>query len=167
MTEYTVDLSSYAGQTGWVAIRHFNITDMFLLVVDDVTYLVGGSDATGYNIYVDGELETSVDAEGNVNGMPGINKAAASLTTVLEGLGKTLTNGEHEFAVTAVYGNGSESKPEKFILTTTTSGIESISVDGKPVDIYSVDGKLIRKQATSLEGLKGLYIINNKKVIIQ
>lgn len=165
--EYSVDLSSYAGQSGWVAIRHFNVTDMFVLVIDDVTYLVGGSDATGYNIYVDGELETSVDAEGNVNGMPGINKAAASLTTVLEGLGKTLTNGEHEFAVTAVYGNGSESKPEKFILTTTTSGIESISVDGKPVDIYSVDGKLIRKQATSLEGLKGLYIINNKKVIIQ
>lgn len=99
--------------------------------------------------------------------MPGINKAASSLTAVLAGLGQSLTNSEHEFAVTAVYASGAESKPEKFLLTTTTSGIESVSVDGKPVDIYSVDGKLIRKQATSLEGLKGLYIINNKKVIIQ
>lgn len=165
--EYSVDLSSYAGQSGWVAIRHFNVTDMFVLVIDDVTYLVGGGDVAGYNIYVDGELETSLDADGNVNGMPGINKAASSLTAVLAGLGQSLTNGEHEFAVTAVYASGAESKPEKFLLTTTTSGIESVSVDGKPVDIYSVDGKLIRKQATSLEGLKGLYIINNKKVIIQ
>ena len=165
--EYSVDLSSYAGQSGWVAIRHFNVTDMFVLVIDDVTYLVGGGDVAGYNIYVDGELETSLDADGNVNGMPGINKAASSLTAVLAGLGQSLTNSEHEFAVTAVYASGAESKPEKFLLTTTTSGIESVSVDGKPVDIYSVDGKLIRKQATSLEGLKGLYIINNKKVIIQ
>ena len=35
--EYTVDLSSYAGQDIWVAIRHFNCTDMFRINVDDVT----------------------------------------------------------------------------------------------------------------------------------
>ena len=32
--EYTADLSSYSGQ-GYVAIRHFNISDMFILNVDD------------------------------------------------------------------------------------------------------------------------------------
>ena len=35
--EYTVDLSAYAGQTGYVAIRHFNCHDMFYLDVDDIT----------------------------------------------------------------------------------------------------------------------------------
>ena len=35
--QYTVDLSSYAGQDIWVAIRHFNCTDMFILNVDDIT----------------------------------------------------------------------------------------------------------------------------------
>ena len=35
--EYTVDLSEYAGQTGYVAIRHFDCTDNFLLNVDDIT----------------------------------------------------------------------------------------------------------------------------------
>ena len=35
--EYTVDLSSYAGQEIWVAIRHFNCNDMFILDVDDIT----------------------------------------------------------------------------------------------------------------------------------
>ena len=35
--EYTVDLSAYAGQDIYVAIRHFNCSDMFYLDVDDIT----------------------------------------------------------------------------------------------------------------------------------
>jgi hypothetical protein len=34
--QYTVDLSDYFGQTGYVAIRHFNCTDIFILNVDDI-----------------------------------------------------------------------------------------------------------------------------------
>ena len=33
--EYTADLSSYAGQQGYIAIRHFNCTDQYYLYVDD------------------------------------------------------------------------------------------------------------------------------------
>ncbi len=40
--EYTVDLSAYAGQEGYVAIRHFNCSDMFRLNVDDVTITMPG-----------------------------------------------------------------------------------------------------------------------------
>ncbi len=39
---YTVDLSNYAGQTGYVAIRHFNCTDQFRLNVDDITIVQPG-----------------------------------------------------------------------------------------------------------------------------
>ncbi|MCR5645026.1 MAG: T9SS type A sorting domain-containing protein, partial [Bacteroidales bacterium] len=35
--QFTADLSAYAGQDIWVAIRHFNCTDMFILDVDEVT----------------------------------------------------------------------------------------------------------------------------------
>ncbi len=35
-TEYTFDLSEYEGQTGHIAIRHFNCYDMFRLNIDDV-----------------------------------------------------------------------------------------------------------------------------------
>ncbi|MCR4809413.1 MAG: fibronectin type III domain-containing protein [Prevotella sp.] len=35
--QYTVDLSAYAGQQGYVAIRHFDCTDMFMLDIDDIT----------------------------------------------------------------------------------------------------------------------------------
>ena len=38
--EYTVDLSAYSGQ-GYIAIRHFDCTDQFLLVVDDITIVEG------------------------------------------------------------------------------------------------------------------------------
>ena len=43
MTQYTVDLSSYSGN-GYVAIRHYNITDMFRLNIDDITLGAGGDD---------------------------------------------------------------------------------------------------------------------------
>ena len=37
----TVDLSAYAGQSIWIAIRHFNCTDQFVLNVDDITIVTG------------------------------------------------------------------------------------------------------------------------------
>ncbi len=36
--EYEFDLNAYAGQTGYFAIRHYNVTDMFMLNVDDLTF---------------------------------------------------------------------------------------------------------------------------------
>ena len=46
--EYTVDLSAYAGQEIWVAIRHFNCTDYFYLDVDDIT--LGDGSKRGGNL---------------------------------------------------------------------------------------------------------------------
>ena len=43
--ELTVDLSNYAGQTGYVAIRHFNCTDMFILNIDDITIVEPDTEA--------------------------------------------------------------------------------------------------------------------------
>ena len=42
----TVDLSAYAGQQIYVAIRHFNCNDQFILNVDDITLGVPQKDAT-------------------------------------------------------------------------------------------------------------------------
>lgn len=35
--QYTVDLSAYAGQSGYVAIRHFNCSDMYWIDIDDIS----------------------------------------------------------------------------------------------------------------------------------
>ena len=48
--QFTVDLSAYAGQTGYVAIRHFNCSDEFILNIDDIT--IYGPDSTA-NDWID------------------------------------------------------------------------------------------------------------------
>ena len=58
--QYTVDLSAYAGQTGYIAIRHFNCHDQDALCVDDFSYgneissntLVGLNPLTTYEVQV-------------------------------------------------------------------------------------------------------------------
>lgn len=37
----TINLSTYAGQSIWIAIRHFNCTDMFRINIDDITIVTG------------------------------------------------------------------------------------------------------------------------------
>ena len=62
LTEYTADLSQYKGQKGYIAIRHFNCTDMYRLNLDNFALLgdeVGGSEWT--TITTD---ETNVDLTG-------------------------------------------------------------------------------------------------------
>ena len=50
------------------------------------------------------------------------------------------------------------------------TGISDVNVSGnaKTVDIYGVDGSLVKRAATSLSGLqKGLYIVNGKKIVVK
>ena len=69
--QYTVDLSDYAGMDVYIAIRHFNCTDMFILDVDDVELSVaakGNRDGiVSYNIYRS-EDNVSYSVIGNVPG---------------------------------------------------------------------------------------------------
>ena len=63
MTEYTFDLSEYAGKTGHFAIRHYNIEDMFMLNIDDVcldvntTFVPDPTDPT--NLTADPDVTTA------------------------------------------------------------------------------------------------------------
>ena len=143
--EITADLPAGARH---FAIRHTS-TDAFAMFVDDMTYETGASAPVGYNIYVDGELVGHVDGAGNVTwtGNPPTG------------------DGAHTWGVTAVYGDGSESAPAEFELVTA---IDEIFSEGKVYDIYTVDGILVRKQAANADGLKkGVYIINNKAVVVK
>lgn len=45
--KYTVDLSAYENQSIWIAIRHFDCTDMFYLDVDDIMIFEGSSSDPG------------------------------------------------------------------------------------------------------------------------
>jgi len=55
--------------------------------------------------------------------------------------------------------------------TVTSSNIESAKTDANvafPADVYDLSGKLVRKQAKSLDGFPaGIYVVNGKKVAVQ
>ena len=77
-TEYSFDLSEYSG-TGYVAIRHYNISDMFNLCVDDITL----TNATGATVvsedFTSGEMPADwdnldYDGDGNVWGLAQISE---------------------------------------------------------------------------------------------
>ena len=54
------------------------------------------------------------------------------------------------------------------ILVDETDAIGATLSNGEPFDVYSVDGKKIRHQVTSLKGLRsGMYIINGRKVMVK
>ena len=60
------------------------------------------------------------------------------------------------------------------IVNWTLDGGEATEIDEvivnaeNPVDVYLLDGRLVRSNATSLQGLsKGVYIVNGKKVIVK
>ena len=143
-TEFTFMLPE---GTKYFAIRH-TAQDIFGLLLDDVTFERGISAPVGYNIYVDGEWVGSTPD--------------SSYDLPATGL----ADGQHTFAVTAVYEGGRESAPATAVMD-IHSGINEIAVDGTPVDVYTIDGRLVRRHATSLEGLKGLYLIGNKKVYLK
>ena len=54
-----------------------------------------------------------------------------------------------------------------FIDTEIVDEVKSV-VAPEVADIYGMDGRLVRKNAASLEGLpKGLYIMNGKKMVVK
>ena len=51
---------------------------------------------------------------------------------------------------------------------TPSTGVETAVVSGRPFDVYTVTGRKVRSQVTSLKGLKkGVYIVEGKKVVVK
>jgi hypothetical protein len=145
--EFTASLP--AG-TKFFAIRHTS-TDIFGLLIDDVKFSANTTaTVASFNIYYNNEKIATVDGDKTTY------TVAADKVEV----------GTQTFGVSAVYANGAESRVTTATIEIVT-GIEQIAADGKPVDVYSIDGKLIRNQAKSLDGLKGLYIVNGKKIMVK
>lgn len=140
--------------TKFFAIRNNTPGDGAMCVMlGDITYLVGGSLPVAYNIFYEGEKIASVEGD------------KTTYTVAAE----KVEDGERTFAITAVYATGAESKPVvvKIKVEKGTDAISEIIANGKAVDVYSLDGKLVRGQAKSLNGLKGVYVINGKAVIVK
>ena len=145
--EVTIDLPE---GTQYFAIRHTS-PDIWGMMLDDITYQGQGAELASFNIYFQGELVGSV---------------AGDVTTYTGAADKLVDGKRMAFDVTAVYTNGVESLPATAVITITTD-IHQISADGQPVDIYTIDGRLVRSQAKSLDGLRGVYVVNGQKYMLK
>ena len=116
--EYTVDLSAYAGQEIWVAIRHFNCSDQFLLNVDDITLGDGSEDVIArndrtfqnFNLY---RRNNVGDAEPELIATP-----AADVFEYTDAEWATLPYGEWQWGIQATYeGNAPEMDRDDILFT--------------------------------------------------
>jgi hypothetical protein len=136
--QYEVDLSSFEGQQGYIAIRHFNVTDMFRLNVDN--FGIYGADEV-----VAGEWTTVEDVT-----------SPYSLT------GLTAET-EYEVQVQGVTGGVASDWTASVLFTTTEgTGINGLKVAGQE-KWYTIDGRKLAKRPTTA----GVYILNGSKVMIK
>lgn len=140
-TEYSVTVDE---GTRYFGIHHTTpATEGLMLMFDDFTFEKGGT-PVGYNVYRDGE------------------KQGVSQTTSMTISGNA--DGEHTYAVTAVYADGSESAP---VFVSATTGIRSVAMASSQENtvLYTLDGKSVGKMR---QGMKpGVYVAGNKKIVIK
>ena len=132
--------------TTYFAIRqNTSASQTYLFMLDDVTFEVANG-ASSYRVY----------REGNLIGT----------TTATTYKDQGVKDGNHSYAVTAIYPDGSESAPALLSVTTGINQTELNSMS-RP-SVYSTTGALVRRNATTLNGLpKGVYIVGGKKIVIK
>jgi hypothetical protein len=102
--QYTVDLGDYAGEGRYIAIRHFNCTDMFYIDVDDIQLTAGAKSRANivkYNVY---------RSDDNANYTLIGEVAAVAGQTYYEYIDTPATAGTYYYQVRADYGD-CESEP--------------------------------------------------------
>ncbi len=137
--------------TTYFAIRDITSeTDAFMLMADDVTFTQLGEDAmevTGYNVYVDNSLFTTIDG-----------KRSGYL------LGP-LSDGEHHIQLTLLYG---DEKLESALSNTAsaTTDIPTIAVsdiENNDVTVYTLSGAIIAQGKNATRHLpQGVYIVKSQ-----
>ena len=139
---YTVDLSSYAGQDIYVAIRHFNCTDMFILNVDDITLASGGSKTedrgnrslVSYNLY----RRNNIDLESVENPELIAEGIDVDVYEYIDNEWATLDYGEWQWGIAATYAGYSPLTDRN--RETATYGFEGGSLEGWTGIVVNSDG---------------------------
>ena len=121
---------------------------MYALVLDDITYKQAPLTPEAYNVYFEKALIATVEGD----------------KTTYTAAAKDIEDGTHIFGVTAVYTNDKESRPAT-ATAVVTDGISKVITDGNPVDVYTIDGKIVRRQTTNLEGLKGIFVVGGRLIM--
>ena len=109
--EYTFDLSNFAGQEGYVAFRHYNVSDMYRLNIDNVG--IGTQSAPAPWIVVNGLTDNSYTIENLANGTTyEVQVQAVNGDATSEWTESTIFTTSNEQPITVVYVYGYESPVE-------------------------------------------------------
>lgn len=132
--QFTYNLSAFAGQQGYVAIRHYNVSDQFILIIDDFDISSAGewteltTTATSINLTnldMETDYEVQVRADCDEDGLSGWT-SSEDFTTLLPTpcpiLSATFESGNDEF--TFVNGN----RTNKWVRGTATNNGGSYSI---------------------------------------
>ena len=141
-TQYSADLSAFAGQTVYVAIRHYNIYDMFRLNIDDI--MIGTP------------VDPVEEAEWiYVYGLENPDSTILGLTPETT----------YEVQVLAYNENGESAWTDSFIFTTgKKTSIEEIVTDAKGDNIYY---NIMGQKMDPANLPAGIYIHNGKKILVK
>lgn len=123
--------------------------DAYCLLLDDISYYAGYGKLQGYHVYRNGEIIDTLPAD-------------ATTTTITYDPEAPATR----YSLSAVFTGGESAAVSN---DNCQTDISSVVVDANsPADVYTLDGKLVVKSATSLRMLKsGVYVVNGKKVVIR
>ena len=143
-TEYTADLSAYAGQQGYIAIRHFNTSDMFRLNVDNFALLADHFEGTDWQTVTTNspsivltDLQPMATYEYQIQSVKGEKTSAWSKVRTFTTL--------------------PDSSPT---VATAITEMTTLPNDG---NWYSLDGKKLNEFPKA----KGVYIHNGHKVVVK
>ena len=147
-TEWNLAYVTLPATARHFAIHHNKASHLgYGLKIDDITYN-SLTAVDHFRIYVDGRLVgTSQTASYSIN--------------------EALEAGKHRIAVTAVFADGTETIPAYASLTYLPTAIDDVLQSGQPFDVFTVDGKLLRSNTRSIDGLHGVYVIGGKSVILK
>ena len=148
--QYTTDLSDFAGQEVYIAIRHFNCTDQFYLNVDDLEFSNGRkgnaptSDILGTLIIRDGEFLdiTSSNAQSYIDVAP-------------DGI-------DHEYTMRVIY-NGDESDFSSYAMSCeeTISVIDPTAVNENDQRVSIFPNPTTDAVTIHCEGLQQVTLFNS------
>ena len=122
--EYAVDLSAYAGQEVYIALRHFNCTNQFAVAVDDirVSYNAEPNGLESFNLY-----RSITDS----NYQLVANIPAVENQTHYEYL-DNVEEGTYYYQVTAVYAGQGETEPVSIVVLETSVAENAVNAKVYP-----------------------------------
>jgi len=180
----TVDLSAYAGQTGYIAVRHFNCTDQFYLNVDDFTLTYNDTPVTpdpdptvtldflAVNVYV--RLKAGLSAGSYNSKTVTVTSGSKSATVTLSGTVTSRSVADELFVETektlGLYPNPAD-RGEAFHVTLP----EGVSLEEAKVEVYNTLGALVHTdlfmgdanevRGTFAAGVYTVRVIDNKGAV--